>query len=85
MFYISPAGKVYPCSFIKIELGDLRKQKLSEILIHADKKIPFTDRNKLKGKCGDCDIKYLCGGCRARAYYKHSDYCGEDPYCWKHK
>jgi radical SAM protein with 4Fe4S-binding SPASM domain len=83
MFYIKPSGKVYPCSFINVELGDLRTQKLNEILKNTDKKIPFTNRDNLKGKCAKCDMKFLCGGCRARAFFKYGDYCAEYSYCWR--
>lgn len=36
----------------------------------------------LKGKCGRCDLKYQCGGCRARALIRNHDYLAEDPDCW---
>jgi len=83
MFYINPAGKVYPCSFINTELGDLKKEKFKDIIRKSDEKIPFMNRNNLKGKCKTCDLKYLCGGCRARAFFKFGDYFQEDPMCWK--
>ncbi len=35
----------------------------------------------LKGKCGECVYRLLCGGCRARAYAAHKDYLAEDPWC----
>jgi radical SAM protein with 4Fe4S-binding SPASM domain len=35
----------------------------------------------LKGKCGYCEFKGFCGGCRARAYYDKNDYLDEEPYC----
>lgn len=39
------------------------------------------DRN-YKGKCGKCDKKYVCGGCRVRAEYFYNDYLEEDKLCW---
>jgi radical SAM protein with 4Fe4S-binding SPASM domain len=39
------------------------------------------DFNKLKGKCGRCEYKDVCGGCRARAYFHYGDYLEEDPGC----
>jgi hypothetical protein len=38
------------------------------------------DPCQLKGKCGECEYKVICGGCRARAYGLSSDfidYCGD--------
>ncbi|MFW5847202.1 MAG: radical SAM protein [Nanoarchaeota archaeon] len=81
MFYINPKGKIYPCSFLDIELGDLNKESLKNILKDRKEKIPFFNRNSLKGKCSKCKLKYICGGCRARAFNKFKDYCEEDPMC----
>ncbi|MDA8171120.1 MAG: universal stress protein [Nitrospiraceae bacterium] len=40
-----------------------------------------TAGNALKGKCGACEYRLLCGGCRARAYALRGDYLDEDPWC----
>jgi hypothetical protein len=39
------------------------------------------DLNQLKGRCGICEFKELCGGCRCRAYAAYGDYLQEDPAC----
>jgi MoaA/NifB/PqqE/SkfB family radical SAM enzyme len=39
------------------------------------------DRDNLKGRCGHCTYKYICGGCRARAYAYYGDYLAPDPGC----
>ena len=39
------------------------------------------DRDCVPGKCSKCKLKYLCGGCRARAFYKFGNYTQEDPLC----
>lgn len=36
----------------------------------------------VSGKCGRCEKKYQCGGCRARALARFGDYLAEDPDCW---
>ncbi|MFO7848714.1 MAG: radical SAM/SPASM domain-containing protein, partial [Spirochaetia bacterium] len=33
------------------------------------------------GKCGICEYRRVCGGCRARAYASSGDYMGEEPRC----
>jgi acetyl-CoA C-acetyltransferase len=35
----------------------------------------------LKGKCGICEYKKVCGGCRARAFAQTGDFLAEEPYC----
>ena len=39
------------------------------------------EKDKLKGKCGSCEYRYYCGGCRARAYGYTGDYLAPDPGC----
>jgi len=39
------------------------------------------DQN-FSGKCGNCERKESCGGCRARALGVYGDYLAEDPACW---
>ncbi|MFH0913969.1 MAG: hypothetical protein V1849_01610, partial [Chloroflexota bacterium] len=39
------------------------------------------DLSNIKGKCGSCEYKRVCGGCRARAYEATGDYLEAEPYC----
>jgi MoaA/NifB/PqqE/SkfB family radical SAM enzyme len=39
------------------------------------------DRELLKGKCGACEYRTVCGGSRARAYALTGDYLESDPFC----
>jgi len=79
-FRITPQGGVTPCPYIPAAVGDLRTQSLEGIwrehpTLHAL-------RNGLPGgKCGACDFRYGCGGCRARALAEHGDVMAEDPKC----
>jgi len=43
--------------------------------------LQLRDLNQLKGRCGRCEFKELCGGCRCRAYAAYGDYLQEDPAC----
>ncbi|MFO7910587.1 MAG: radical SAM/SPASM domain-containing protein, partial [Desulfotignum sp.] len=36
---------------------------------------------KLEDKCGICEYKQVCGGCRARAYEATGSYLAEEPLC----
>jgi hypothetical protein len=38
-------------------------------------------RNDLGGRCGACELKGYCGGCRARAHGMTGDLLAEDPLC----
>jgi len=39
------------------------------------------DAGALEGKCGLCEYKQVCGGCRARAFGMTGNYMGEEPFC----
>ena len=65
---IQPNGKVTPCVFLPVEVGDLRQQNLREIWHGSEVMNQLRDRTKLKANCPDCEYRSMCGGCRARAY-----------------
>jgi radical SAM protein with 4Fe4S-binding SPASM domain len=77
---IYPNGDVTPCPYLPIKLGNIREQKFSEIWFNSTILKNLRDPNALKGKCGACEYRTVCGGCRARAYGLSSDfidYCGD--------
>ncbi|MEM3521707.1 MAG: SPASM domain-containing protein, partial [Candidatus Bathyarchaeia archaeon] len=78
---IQPNGLVTPCVFMPIVVGDLRKEKLQDIWLKSKVMDELRDREKLKGRCDKCEYKYVCGGCRARAYAYYQDYLAPDPGC----
>ena len=82
-YCINATGKVTAGDITTLEIGDLRKEKLGIIWRDSDVLNLLRDREKLKGKCGDCEYKYICGGCRRRAYTYTGDLMAEDPGCWR--
>ena len=77
---IYPNGDVTPCPYLPIKLGNIREKSFKEIWTSSSMFKALRAPNSLKGKCGICDYKTLCGGCRARAYGLSSDfidYCGD--------
>jgi radical SAM protein with 4Fe4S-binding SPASM domain len=77
---IYPNGDVTPCPYLPVRLGNVREKTFSEIWRTSEVFKNLRDFNALKGKCGVCNYKNICGGCRARAYGLSSDfidYCGD--------
>ena len=77
---IYPNGDVTPCPYLPIKLGNVREKSFKEIWFNSPIFKALRDPNSLKGKCGACEYRSLCGGCRARAYGLSSDfidYCGD--------
>lgn len=80
--FISNRAIVQPCGYLPVEAGDLRKNSFQEIWENSKLFSELRDFKLLGGKCGECEYKGFCGGCRARAYYeRNSDYLAEEPYC----
>ncbi|MEW6094923.1 MAG: radical SAM protein [bacterium] len=79
---VCPEGEVYPCQFWQdLPLGNVRNTPFSQIW--QKKQDLFKQiKTNLKGKCGRCKYKDLCGGCRVRAKVIYGDYLAEDPACY---
>jgi len=77
---ITPEGLVTPCPYLDKAAGDLRTTAFGDIWNGA---ALFADlrRRELGGKCGACEYRLLCGGCRARAWAATGDYLAADPSC----
>jgi radical SAM protein with 4Fe4S-binding SPASM domain len=80
---ISPEGNVQPCVFLPLVIGNLKTEKLEDIWFNSPVFKALRDRGNLKGRCGRCEFKFICGGCRARAFAYFNDYLMSDPGCIK--
>ncbi|MEM3424360.1 MAG: radical SAM protein [Thermoproteota archaeon] len=77
---MEPNGDIEPCVFIPIKVGNIREQSLVDIWRNSPVLKQIRNRDLFKG-CGECEYKYICGGCRARAYAYFNDLQGPDPGC----
>jgi len=82
--FISHQGIVQPCGFLNLNCGDIKKETFSKIWNTSDIFLSLRDFKQLKGKCGKCEYKAVCGGCRARAYEATNDFLAEEPLCSYH-
>ena len=77
---IDPEGQVTPCPYLPLVVGNVRETPLRDIWERAP--IFQQLRNpSLTGRCGGCDHREICTGCRARAFALTGNYLGEDPWC----
>lgn len=79
--FISHIGTLQPCGYLELDCGNIRNNSFSTLWKTSAYFEELRDRSKLKGKCGICAYRRMCGGCRARAYGKSGDYLEEEPYC----
>jgi len=83
--YVKPNGDVWPCPFIEISCGNVRETPFSSIWSASPILQDLRQREELlQGRCGECEYRRLCGGCRGRAWATSGDYLAEDPSCFIH-
>ena len=79
--FISHTGIVQPCGFLDLNCGDITKKPFQKIWNDAEIFRNLRDFDGLTGKCGACEYRKVCGGCRARAFEATGDYMAEEPLC----
>jgi heme b synthase len=79
--FLSHVGQVQPCGYLELDCGNVRKQSFQEIWGNSPVFLNLRNTDGYKGKCGICEYRKVCGGCRARAYESLGDYMNEEPYC----
>lgn len=79
--FVSNIGVVQPCGFLDVNCGNVKETRFPEIWNESEVFKALRDFSKLKGKCGRCEYRKVCGGCRARAYEATGDYMAEEPLC----
>lgn len=81
--FISHVGSVQICGFLEHSAGSLKENDFdfADIWKNSDflKQIRIVDG--YKGKCGTCQFRKVCGGCRARAYAATGDFLDSEPMC----
>lgn len=79
--FISNQGQVQGCGYLTPEAGNIRKESFQKIWAEAPLFRQLRDLTNIRGKCGVCEYKEVCGGCRARAYESSGDYLEAEPDC----
>ena len=79
--FISAKGEVFPCGYLPVDCGNLRRQSFPEIWKDSLVFEQLRDPKLLEGKCGGCAFSSSCGGCRARAYAITGNLLAEEPDC----
>jgi radical SAM protein len=79
--FVSHRGDVMPSGFLPIVCGNVRDRPLPFIYRESPLFRELRDPDALRGKCGACEFKRVCGGSRARAYAMTGDPLTGDPAC----
>jgi AdoMet-dependent heme synthase len=79
--FISHIGDVYPSGLLPVKAGNVRETPLAEIYRESPIFKSLRNPDEYKGKCGQCEFRYVCGGSRSRAYAMTGDYLESEPFC----
>jgi radical SAM protein len=79
--FISHVGQVFPSGFLPKQAGRFPADSVVETYRNAPLFRQLRDADQLKGKCGVCEFRKVCGGSRARAYCLTGDALAAEPDC----
>lgn len=79
--FVSHVGEIYPCGYLPVSAGNIRRENFRDIWENAKVFEDLRDEDNLRGKCGCCEYRRVCMGCRARAYGTTGSYLDPEPYC----
>jgi radical SAM protein len=79
--FISHLGEVFPSGFLPVSAGNVRSESLADLYRDSPLFRDLRNTDLLKGKCGDCEFRNVCGGSRARSYALTGDMFAEEPCC----
>lgn len=79
--FVSHIGEVGGCGYLPLLAGSVRQTSLVEVYRESPLFKSIRDPDLLQGRCGICEYRVLCGGCRARALGATGNYLEEEPFC----
>lgn len=74
-------GDINPSGFLPLSLGKFPEENMVDVYRKSPAIIDLRNPEKLKGKCGRCEYRQICGGSRSRAFAEFEDPLEEDPLC----
>ena len=79
--FISHIGDIQPSGFLPLTAGNVRTDNVIDVYRHSQLFTDLRSPDKIKGRCGVCEYRDVCGGQRGRAYGITGDYLESDPAC----
>ena len=79
--FISHEGEVFPCGYLPAWPATCASRVSPTSGTNSAVFDALRDDDNLKGKCGCCEFRHVCMGCRARAFAATGDFLAEEPFC----
>jgi radical SAM protein with 4Fe4S-binding SPASM domain len=81
VMFVSHTGEIYPSGFLPQLCGRFPVDSVVDTYQRHSLFQSLRDAEQLRGKCGQCEYRELCGGSRARAFAMTGDPLGAEPDC----
>jgi radical SAM protein len=81
VMFVSHTGRVQPSGFLPVVCGVFPDESIVDVYQKSDTFVRLRDKSLLRGKCGRCEYKEVCGGSRARAFAISRDILASEPDC----
>jgi AdoMet-dependent heme synthase len=79
--FVDHVGVVYPSGFLPTAVGSVRDQSFPDIYRGSELLQELRNPDGFGGRCGQCELRAVCGGSRSHAYATTGDPLAEDPSC----
>ncbi|MCC5849746.1 MAG: TIGR04053 family radical SAM/SPASM domain-containing protein [Verrucomicrobia bacterium] len=79
--FVDHTGDICPSGFLATVRGNVRTHSITQVYRQDELFRDLRNPRKLKGKCGRCEYRAVCGGSRSRANSVYGDPFAEEPTC----
>ena len=79
--FVDHLGNICPSGFLPAPRGNVRHAQLGNVYRSDDMFVRLRSADALRGKCGRCEFREICGGSRSRAFAATGAVMASDPLC----
>ncbi len=79
--FIDHTGNICPSGFLPVQRGNIRTANLADVYCADEVFVRLRNADALRGKCGRCAFREICGGSRSRAFATTGAVMASDPLC----
>ena len=79
--FVSHEGDIFPSGFLPLRCGNVRTDSLAAVYREHPLFVALRSPDAVRGKCGRCEFRHVCGGSRARAFATTMSPMASDPGC----
>jgi radical SAM protein len=79
--FIDHVGNICPSGFLPMPRGNVRSASLRDVYCDDEAFRRLRNADALRGKCGRCEFREVCGGSRSRSFASTGALMASDPLC----